>query len=73
MDFIKKCDRSKPIEEVMNILRSHGPGGICQHGPPQVLCATLAFIMVPKMDWFYVSQPPGPYCRAKFIKYEPFK
>jgi len=57
IDFIKKCDRSKPIEEVMNVLRSHGPGGICQHSPPQVLCATLVFIMVPKMGWFYVSQP----------------
>jgi len=73
LDFIRKCNREKPIEEMMKILRSHGPGGICQHGPPQALHATLAFIMVPRKRWFYVSQPPGPYCLAKFIRYEPFK
>jgi len=73
VEFIRSCDRSRPIEEMKRILRSHGPGGICQHGEAQALHATLAFIMVPRRGWFYVSQPPGPYCKARFVKYEPFE
>ena len=73
MDFIKTADRSKPIESMMMVIRSHGPGGICQHGGEHQLCATVGFIMLPGQREFHVSQPPGFYCKSKFIKYTVFE
>lgn len=72
MKFIKTADRENPMENVKRILRSHGRGGLCQHGGFGRLHATVAFMMLPRRREFYVSQPVGFYCQSQFIKYMPF-
>jgi hypothetical protein len=58
---------------MMMVLRSHGLGGLCQHGEEHQLCATVASIMLPKSRELYISQPQGFYCKSKFIKYTIFE
>jgi len=69
LDFIRTADREKPLESMIKVIKSHGPGGLCQHGEENQLCATTATIMLPKAMDFYVSQPQGFYCKSTFIKY----
>ena len=72
MSFIRSVDRSHALEEMERLLRSHGEGGLCQHGSPEVLEAHTANVTLPKRREMYVSQPIGPYCRSRFIKYKFF-
>jgi len=70
LEFIASADRNRPIESLQSVLRSHGTGGICQHGGEHELCATVAFVMSPRQKGFYVSQPIGFYCQSQFIRYD---
>ncbi len=73
MQFIRTSDRNNPVRSMMNVIRSHNPGGICGHGPPTSrLSAGTALIMFPQWKILYISQPIGPYCQSRFIRYEPF-
>lgn len=72
LNFINTANREEPLRDMIKLLKSHGPGGLCQHGEENQLCATVASIMVPKTLDFYISQPQGFYCKSSFIKYTPF-
>ncbi|RLI36616.1 hypothetical protein DRO55_03195 [Candidatus Bathyarchaeota archaeon] len=73
VNFIRRADRENPVESLKRILRSHGRGGLCQHGGFGRLHATVAFIMLPRTGEFYASQPVGFYCQSQFIRYTPFQ
>jgi len=72
MDFVRSSDRSHALEEMKKLLTSHGEGALCQHGSPEVLEAHTANITLPRTREMYVSQPIGPYCRSRFIRYRFF-
>ncbi|MEM2936223.1 MAG: C45 family peptidase [Candidatus Bathyarchaeia archaeon] len=72
MNFVRSTDRSHAFEEMVNLLRSHGEGGLCQHASPEVLEAHTANISLPERREMHVSQPIGPYCRSRFIRYRFF-
>ncbi|MEM2455108.1 MAG: C45 family peptidase [Candidatus Bathyarchaeia archaeon] len=72
LNFINTANRERPLEDIIRLLKSHGPGGLCQHGEENQLCATVASIAMPRTLEFYVSNPQGFYCKSSFIKYTPF-
>jgi predicted choloylglycine hydrolase len=52
-------------EGFKNILRSHGKGGICQHGS---FNTASSFVMIPKKKEMWITD--GPPCKNEFIVYK---
>lgn len=64
-DFAREhAGRSSLKDSLEGLLRSHGPGGICQHG---IMNTTLSMIMIPRSRQLWATD--GPPCRSSFQLY----
>jgi predicted choloylglycine hydrolase len=64
-DFAKQhAGRTSLKEALEGLLKSHGPGGICQHG---IMHTTLSMMMIPRRRELWATD--GPSCRSTFQRY----
>jgi hypothetical protein len=63
-DFLEGYDGTDAVGSFEDILRTHGPGGICQHN---VLWTLFSLITIPKKREMRVTD--GPPCKNEFATY----